>query len=274
MMKKKRKASRVQSSKLIPLVPSRRSRSLPYGPLHQWRPCPLGESWVREHPVHHGPSTGHPEGSVSIRRGHCRKNPTQRDQLYREEMEYMAEAYFPDLKGAPTPNNLGYKARGSEGNSYDDLIRGWTKYWNDILLPETPLDANLVKALIATESSFDANEDTKKRGSGRARGLMQITDGTRKILKDENGEIKDHYVNLTDDDAYDPNLNIAAGIRWLFHKKFLLSRRLKREATWLEAAFEYKSVFGRPKTKHQKKKWPEIRSTLERYYEKLKGETS
>jgi hypothetical protein len=149
------------------------------------------------------------------------------DQLYTEEMGNMAREFFPGLEGPPSSNTLGFDDEGSRGDAFDGLIRGWTKYWNDILKPNELLNSNLVKALIASESGFNPKADTKKKGDGRARGLMQITDGTLKILEDEKGELKDHFVNLDEVNAYDPNLNIAAGIRWLFHKKNFATNRLK-----------------------------------------------
>ena len=57
----------------------------------------------------------------------------------------------------------------------------------------------------------------------------------------EKGELGDRFVNVTEKDAFDPNLNIAAGVRWLFQKKKLASVKLRREATWEEAVAEYKS---------------------------------
>jgi hypothetical protein len=47
---------------------------------------------------------------------------------------------------------------------------------------------------------------------------------------------------LSKKDLLDPNLNLAAGIRWLFYKRDLLSKRLKRPATWEEAILEYKGI--------------------------------
>lgn len=38
----------------------------------------------------------------------------------------------------------------------------------------------------------------------------------------------------------DPSLNIMAGIRWMFHKKNLIGRKLKRDISWLEALMYYK----------------------------------
>jgi len=51
----------------------------------------------------------------------------------------------------------------------------------------------LVKALIATESSFEKDVETKHKNKAlRAYGLMQVLGSTFKILQDEGGEIKDH----------------------------------------------------------------------------------
>ena len=113
-------------------------------------------------------------------------------------MENMASEFFPTLEGPPTADDLGFKKL---GNKFDSLIRGWTKYWNEVFQPKDPLDPDLVKTLIATESSFNVNTDTKKKGAGRARGLIQITDGTRNILKDKSGELDDYLLTLTDKDA-------------------------------------------------------------------------
>jgi len=104
----------------------------------------------------------------------------------------------------------------------------WTKYWNDVLKPSTPLDPDIVKALIASESGFDPTILANKKNKNSARGLMQITNDTRKILGDEKGELKDHYLTLTRDDLNDPSLNICAGIRWLFRKAEIASGLLGR----------------------------------------------
>lgn len=46
-------------------------------------------------------------------------------------------------------------------------------------------------------------------------------------------------------EVMDPSLNIAAGIRWLFHKRDFATRRLKRKATWIEAVEDYKDILRR-----------------------------
>lgn len=122
------------------------------------------------------------KSSITTRRGHCARNSTGKDQLYPDEIQEMAEQNFSTVKERPCPVDLGFK---NKGDQYDEFIAGWTKYWNDVLQPEIPLDPNIVKALIATESSFEKDVLASKRNKNSARGLMQITNDTRKILGDE-----------------------------------------------------------------------------------------
>lgn len=147
------------------------------------------------------------------------------------------------------------------------MIRGWTKYWNEVFQPNDPLDPNLVKVIIATESSFRARSENRgNRQIGKARGLMQITDATWRILKDERGELRDHFVVLDQEDLYKANQNICAGIRRLFRKKETAAARLGRKATWIEAVAEYKSYLKEfVRNPHHKK----MREFIEKY-EKLK----
>lgn len=187
-------------------------------------------------------SNKNPDG-LTTRKEHCALNPRRNmmvisDYIEPDEIDYIAEKYFGSLKGSPTEDNLGFK----DGNKYDHFIRGWTKYWNDIFKPTVPLDPNLVKALIGSESSFNANPTTQNAGvAGKARGLIQLTDQAVKALSVPNNEIKNYYVKISREDTANPNRSIAAGIRWLFHKKRLASGKLKREATWEEGIAEYKA---------------------------------
>lgn len=48
-----------------------------------------------------------------------------------------------------------------------------------------PLEPEVVKALIASESSFNTNANNYLKGPKRARGLMQVLDGTLPYLKEE-----------------------------------------------------------------------------------------
>lgn len=136
---------------------------------------------------------------------------------------------------------------GAAGSQYDDLIAGWVQYWNDVLKPDVPLDPNLVKALIASESSFDPDKLADPNNSNSARGLTQILNSTRKILGNDKGELKDHFITVTKADLNDPGVNVCAGVRWLFQKRKLASIHLKRQASWIEAIWEYKGTAGLPK---------------------------
>ena len=71
---------------------------------------------------------------------------------------------------------------------------------------------------------------------------MQITNGTRRILGDPKGEIKNHYITATREELNDPSVNICAGIRWLFRKRAWASNDLGHEASWVEAIAAYKGT--------------------------------
>ncbi len=235
------------------------------GKSHPWRLCPLGESWVRTHPLTVPASEKGPEWETS-RRGHCRNNKNGRNVCTADELREIAHFHFRDLlsnpNAMPTPDSLGFP----NGNKYDLSIAGWTKFWNEVLNPLEPLTPDFVKALIATESGFDVPRDVQSK-LGPARGLIQITEQTRKILQNPKGEVKDHLIEMTIEESRDPEVNIAAGTRWFFHKKYLAKRRLKREATWEEAVAEYKGILpylGR------NQKSDEIMQTLRDYYKRLK----
>lgn len=205
--------------------------------IHPWRLCPPGRHWVREHSMHIPPSNKNPGGSTTIRHAHCANNPSGKDQLYPDEIQEMALKNFSQVKEKPCPLDLGFQGSGTQ---YDDLIAGWTKYWNDVLSPQEPLSSNIVKALIASESGFDSKMLANKKNSNSARGLMQILNSTRKTLGDEKGELHDHFLTVTKDELNDPSVNICAGIRWLFQKQRLASSYLGREASWEEAVMNYK----------------------------------
>lgn len=237
--------------------PPKRPKATP----HPWRLCPTGEHWVSEHPRRVKVSKKNPTGVTSVE-GHCRTNRSHKDEIYEAEMHQIAGQNFSSLNGPPKPNDLEF----DDGNKYDVLIRGWTQYWNDVFKPTDPLDPDLVKALIASESSFNANS---KNGKGNvARGLMQVRDSTLKILSDECGELRDHLLNVNQKDANDPSLNIAAGVRWLFRKRETATARLRRQATWEEAVEEYKGLLAdRLKGKKDKKN---LMGRFKKYYERLK----
>ncbi len=226
--------SRLKSKKIKPI-----KKPPPKKPdVHPWRVCPYGEHWVKTHPLHIPPSKTHPSGEITTRHEHCAHTPSGKDQLYPDEIKEISNQHFSDLKNLPCSLALGF----ANGGKYDDVIAGWTQYWNDILKPVEPLDPNMVKALIATESRFLPSLLADKKKQNSARGLMQITNATRKILDDPTGEIKDHYITATREDLNDPSINICAGIRWLFRKKAWASKNLNHEASWEDAVAAYKGT--------------------------------
>ncbi len=213
-----------------------KKKLLSSGEAHPWRPCPLGQHWVTGHTKNRISSLGKP--FVQTVAGFCRDNPSHQDHLYADEIHEIAKRQFSDLSGSPAIDDFKYK---SEGNRYDSFIRGWTRYWNEVLKPEELLDPNIVKALIATESSFDPMQWNHRRGKNSARGLMQVINESVQLLKNPK-ELSDHFVSLDENDMTDPNLNICAGIRWLFRKKQLAEAKSKQPLSWREAIAAYKGV--------------------------------
>lgn len=233
--------------------------------IHKWRMCPVGQHWVSTHPMRVPPSKAHPKGSVTTRHGHCANNPSGKDQLYPDEITEISQKYFEEAKPLPCQNELGFKKIGSQ---YDSLIAGWTKYWNEVLSPQTPLSSNIVKALIASESGFQAEMLANRKNSNSARGLMQILNSTRKTLGDEKGELQDHFLTVSKNDLNNPSVNICAGIRWLFQKQKLASSYLNREATWEEAVMNYKGKLKSKPDDLEAKKQKEI---FKKYFDELEN---
>lgn len=206
-------------------------------PVHPWKLCPPGEHYVRQATVQEHVRDGSVVRS-HLRRDHCRESQNStKNILTAHEAADMAEL-FP-LTDQPLGSALGFGKRETE---FDDLIRGWTEYWNHVLNPSPSLDPMIVKALIASESSFDANAG---KGKKSAIGLMQLMPDTIRYLNGERNELEDHIFEFDSQDIFDAGLNISAGIRWLFRKRELAAHRLKRDATWEEAVSEYKDYLRR-----------------------------
>lgn len=203
---------------------------------HSWRRCPIGQHFVKEHTIHIQPSKKHPNGIVKVHE-YCAYNPSHKEELSYDEIQYITQTYFSTLSGRPTAGRLIKEYPTSD--DFDGFIRGWTKYWNDIFNLDEPLDANLIKALLGSESSFKIDPP----GNKNAHGLMQILHHTFLIVQDPKGELRDYLVRVPWNKLLDPTSNICIGIRWLFQKKKLASVRLKRTASWDEAVIEYKSYW-------------------------------
>lgn len=231
---------------------------------HRWRRCPIGKHLVREHLEHIPPSKVHPNGTTTIRHEHCANNPSHKDELSYDEIQYITETHFAGLTGsAPIAGVLKF----DDESKYDQQIRGWTEYWNDIFKLSDPLDPNLVKALIATEASFKENPP---HGPKTAHGLMQITDETFPIFSDIHGELKDYLIRVSAKELLEPSTNICMGIRWLFRKKEIVSSKLGREATWLETVAAYKSVLKKKAGKEKDNKEKRNSELMRRFYEYYK----
>lgn len=224
-----------------------------------WRVCPIGEHWVKQH--------DRQKKKLEDVDGHCRKNKSKKDILVGDEIELITQnSLFINSAPKLSPAELGFKGRGSK---YDNLISGWTAYWNDLYKINPPLPPSYVKALIATESGFDPKGYNPLNSSkiGPARGLGQITEVTQRSLSGNKKELKDHFVILSDDtDVYDPNKNICATVRWLFRKRETARARLKREPTWEEVLMEFKG-----RLKSRTKKTEDIRKELRKYIKDAGG---
>lgn len=211
--------------------------------------CPLGQHWVRAHSMRVPASDKNLTG-ITIRRPHCARNPRKRQTLTLREVARIEKLPSFKSRKKPCPLKMGF----AKGARYDDLIAGWVKYWNEIFKPERPLEANLIKALIASESSFEPMKLADPKNPKSGRGLMQLLDLSRRILADEKGELKNNFIAVSQEDLLDPSTNICAGIRWIFHKRKLLSGKLGRSASWDEVVAEYKGLTkdlkaGKPRAK-------------------------
>lgn len=227
---------------------------------NSWRVCPAGEHWVKRH------LRQTRSAKISEVDGHCRKNPSGKELITTDEIRAISELdIFKSQSTLPSNKNLGFK----NGNKFDSLIAGWTAFWNDTFKSKvkTPLDPNLVKALIASESGFNVTSEVKNKlkNIGKAKGLVQLTQQTSKILRNQKGELKDYLLILNKDDIFDPNVNIAAAIRWLFRKHETAKVKLKREPSWEEVLWEYKGI-----TLQKNKRALKIKDDLKQYIERLK----
>lgn len=241
--------------------------------IHPWRICPIGKHYVRTHNLHIHPSKEHPTGQIVIRHAHCADNPSHKDMLSYDEIQIISKTHFSALGGPP---KAGVLKEFPNADNFDELIRGWVHYWNEIFHAKDTLNPNLVKALIASESSFDSKKSraTKSKKLGYARGLMQIIDGTLTIIGDHGGELKDHFICLTHAEVMDPSANICTGVRWLFMKKAAAAERLDHKATWDDAVAEYKGILKdiieNKDSKHNPDPYNEM-PIFRSFYDRLRG---
>ncbi len=233
---------------------------------HPWRICPIGEHWVSDHQRRYKPDSKNYPGTYPVS-GTCRTSPTAHDYLDASEIQLMSEQRIKESFPKPNSPRLGFDDPRASGDMYDDLIGLWTSYWNYILEPNELLDPNFVKALIATESSFQywAKAKVPRTKNVFALGLMQVRDDYAEILKSK-GELKDYFLKIEKEDLYLPAVGIATGVRWLFHKRDLIQRKQKRKLSWKEIVLHYKG-FVNPDGSLKKKAQKEYVRFMEYYNE-------
>ncbi len=209
---------------------------------------------VRQHPRRVKPSNKNPKG-ITIVDQHQRRLPGT--YLDEKEIYKIVNGYsFKKLK-FPKPDSLDYK----NGNKFDESIAVWADYFNKLFKIDPPLDPDMVKALIASESSFDPNAD-----NGIGYGLVQITKQSLKILQDTNGEVKDFiFKDIRLKDLKNPDVSIPMGIRWLARKQDTATKKLGRKPTHDELAMEYKGLL-KSKTSYQSQSFKNYKG----HYERLK----
>lgn len=146
-------------------------------------------------------------------------------------------------------------------DKYDDYIAVWVDYFSKKLSLKSPLDPDMIKALIASESTFKPDAVNAK-----ATGLTQVTTDTLKILQDLSGETKDFvFKGIQKKDLKDPNVSVALGVRWLAYKKQYAEKILKRTVTSDEVIQCYKGIL-----RDESKLAKEIMKKYRDFYEKLK----
>lgn len=125
-------------------------------------------------------------------------------------------------------------------SKYDEIIAVWTDYFNKKFEAALPLDPDVVKALIASESSFDPNPKANRK---IALGIAQITKPTLKIIQDPHGEAKDFiFKDIRQKDLKDPKISIPMAIRWLHRKRQTAASKLGKAPNHEELILEYKGL--------------------------------
>jgi hypothetical protein len=137
---------------------------------------------VREHPLHVPISEKNPTG-ITIRDRHLRR--LKGTYLGVPDIESIFKNY--DRKDIVYPSK-GRLEEYKDADEYDDIIAVWTDYFSKKFSAESPLDPDIVKALIASESGFRADPRENKK----AIGIMQIIPNTLKIVQDSTGEAKEY----------------------------------------------------------------------------------
>ena len=205
---------------------------------------------VRSHERHVQKDANHPDG-VTIVRQHLRRvfgSTMSLDDLRATYKNFERR----NLK-LPTPGRLAVP----NADSYDEVIAVWTAYFEQHYNQSQSLTPNVVKALIGSESDFQA-----KPRNRLADGITQITPATLKILQDGHGEAKDFiFKGIRRVDLQDPSVAIPLAIRWLFRKRETARARLGREPSAEEIILEYKGLL-KSKSKYKENALGKFRGLL------------
>jgi hypothetical protein len=211
---------------------------------------------VRAHPLHVPVSNKNPTG-ITIRDQHLRRLPGT--YLKREEIEVVFKNYKRDGLLFPTTGKI---LRPKNADNYDELIAVWVDYFNCKLKTEPPLDPDVFKALLASESTFRHHTPENKT----AFGIAQITKETLAILQNPKGEATEFiFTEIRQKDLKDPNVAIPIGVRWLIYKTKRAQSKLGRSPSDEEVILEYKGLL-KSKTKYKDKALESYRY----YYDLLK----
>lgn len=189
---------------------------------------------VREHTLKVPVSKKNPTG-ITIRDHHLRRlNGT-----------YLDTAEIKSIFKNYSRKNIIYPAKGKlkkyrDADLYDEAIAVWTDYFNKKFNTDPPLDPDVVKALIASESSFNSNP---LRNRKIALGIAQLTKETFKILLDPKGETKEFiFIGIRQKDLADPQISIPMAVRWLQRKRETVASKLGRAPNHEEIILEYKGL--------------------------------
>jgi hypothetical protein len=211
--------------------------------------------FVKQHPRHVAVSAKNPK-SITIVDPHERRvnlNILDLNTLSNILKEYNRKGIVLPAKG---------KLQIPSEDLFDDCIAVWVDYFNKKLNLNSPIDPDMIKALIASESSFKPLATNKT-----ATGLTQITTATLKILLNQKGEVKDYlFKGLQKKNLNDPNVSIALGVRWIAYKKVYEDKLLNRNATSDEVIQLYKGILN-----DKSEKASEIMKNYREMYGKLKG---
>ena len=189
---------------------------------------------VHEHPLHVPVSEKNPSG-ITIRDRHLRR--LKGTYLDGAEIEIVFKNY--NRKGLVYPTK-GKLKEYKDADKYDEVIAVWVDYFNKKFNVDHPLDPDVVKALIASESSF--NPDPLKNRK-IALGIAQLTKKTFKILLDPKGETKEFiFKDFRQKDLKDPNISIPMAVHWLHRKIETAASKLNRAPNHEEVILEYKGL--------------------------------